>query len=115
MNEKLNFNVFSKMDFFSKIVRIVRISSENVRIFVRICSKKFWPPCKYKNFNFQFSVNLSISVMIADTVISIVVESLFLIQVGISFIRGGKGLLLNLLPSTLPIKPSYKNKCSRNS
>ena len=30
--------------FFSKIVRIVRISSENVRIFVRICSKKFWPP-----------------------------------------------------------------------
>jgi len=37
------------MDFFSKIVRIVRIffskivriSSENVRIF----SKKFWPPC----------------------------------------------------------------------
>ena len=33
-------------DFFSKIVRIVRISSENVRIFVRICSKKFWPPCR---------------------------------------------------------------------
>lgn len=28
--------------------------------------------------------------MIADTVISIVVESLFLIQVGISFIRGGR-------------------------
>ena len=30
--------------FFSKIVRIVRIFSENVRIFVRIFSKKFWPP-----------------------------------------------------------------------
>ena len=32
-------------DCFSKIVRIVRISSENVRIFVRMGSKKFWPPC----------------------------------------------------------------------
>ena len=32
-------------DFFlRKIVRIVRISSENVRILVRIFSKKFWPP-----------------------------------------------------------------------
>jgi len=31
-------------DFFSKIIRIVRISSENVRIFVRMGSKKFWPP-----------------------------------------------------------------------
>ena len=39
-------------DFFSKIVRIVRISSENVRIFVRIFSKKFWPPC---NFRLGFS------------------------------------------------------------
>ena len=29
-------------DFFSKIVRIVRIASENVRIFSK---KKFWPPC----------------------------------------------------------------------
>jgi len=37
--------------FFLKIVRIVRISSENVRIFVRICSKKFWPPCDYDNEN----------------------------------------------------------------
>ena len=31
-------------DFFSKIVRIVRISSENVRVFVRIFKIKFWPP-----------------------------------------------------------------------
>ena len=36
--------------FFSKIVRIVRIFSENVRIFVRIFSKKFWPPCIFGNF-----------------------------------------------------------------
>jgi len=38
---------------FSKIVRIVRISSENVRIFVRMCSKKFWPPCNYFKLYFQ--------------------------------------------------------------
>ena len=42
--------IFSKKctdctDFFSKIVRI---SSENVRIFVLIFSKKFWPPCILK-------------------------------------------------------------------
>ena len=38
-------NCMDCTDFFSKILRIVRISSEIVQIFVRIFSKKFWPPC----------------------------------------------------------------------
>ena len=46
-------------DFFSKIVRIVRISSENVRIFVRIFSKKFWPLCTYCTIFFIQDVTVS--------------------------------------------------------
>ena len=50
---KKNVRIFKKMyGFFHKTLRnvriffwkIVRISSENERIFVQILSKKFWPP-----------------------------------------------------------------------
>ena len=37
-------------DFFPKIIRIVQIFSENVQIFVRIFSKKFWLPFTWYPF-----------------------------------------------------------------
>ena len=53
--------------------------------------------------------------MIADTVISIVVESLFLIQVGISFIRGGRasGEWVNLKLNALNFKKGHFHKIQR--
>ena len=43
--------------FVQKKLRIVRISSENVRTFVRIFSKKFWPPCNIDLKNENVDIN----------------------------------------------------------